>query len=93
MIYTTEKMGSWLARMVIPVKFTQAQGWQIYWQQSLSRNTDFNKSIGDFIQHKNPNFKNERNHIIKPKLYTKHIKTAAHKKQEIKFAKGVSIIK
>lgn len=94
MIYTTEKMAFWLTRMAIPVQFTQQQGWQIYWQQTLTEDMDFEKNIGGFAKYKNTRFKNRRNRIKTLKLSKRKygtMKTIA-KKKDVKFAKGVSII-
>jgi len=88
-------MKFWLARMAIPVQYTQLQGWQVYWQQTLTENMNFDKNIGSFIIHKNSHFKNERNRSIglNPNRRCK-VKRVIEKKEEkeTKFAKGVSVI-
>lgn len=96
MIYISEHSNYGLAYMTIPVRYTCAQGWEFSWRQALTEDMDFKKNIGFFSKIRNKKYKNKCNHLKRDKPRKRKYRTmkrATKKKEEnIKFAKGVSII-
>lgn len=96
MIYFSNSWNYGLAFLYIPLRITGAQGWQFSWHQTLRESMDFNINIGFFVQQKNKTFKGERRHTgysQRPKTRRKKIIMTEKEIGEIKFAKGVSIVR